>query len=548
MMPPGHAPSISAFTPIRTETEIVPLRLATQEVSAEGGSAGCGNQRMKSSFKKRLPKSSLSLVTTISRSGFPCREHSKKKQKTTFKSIVDDPEGDMEKVPVESRDCRSNALMAKNKRKKTLKPTPIRLQSIAALRVYHFVTLKDYGLSNSEDKSKMLGTQLLAGSSCSVSHSKLAMRCNSPKICHTEDEEDSESRFSEDELLTGSTGQSFPSTFSKDTNFEKIRTTRSHDKISKHLDTEEEEEELRRAFLEEEDDEAEDTIVPVEAEDEEVEHILAASKEEEVQDMLAALNQMEGLKDDQENMHAIRTLISQATKNPDGRGALLNIDDVVAFIVQKRSEAEFLSVAGASCPSSSRQTNDDPRTMEDARLMDQARLASEQARELEEKALQERRENEERVKLMKSTMDEWLYPPSEDDRRHMFPESWLLKHEPLMPLMKKMINLQSKGVARHETEVKQKLICLLKVEKRAKRYHFDAPKTYFTTVVAGRMLLAASKEVGDAPPVMTGEIDSIVQTLEEGMSWNVDKWTGGVPSIFQTGKPKCRDEMVDLTI
>lgn len=197
-------------------------------------------------------------------------------------------------------------------------------------------------------------------------------------------------------MPTGNSGLAF----AMNKNHEEVHTTTAHapHELSKRFHTQEE------------DGEAEDMLAALK-------DFPTKDEDKEAEVMLAALKEIGGLDDDQENRCAIRTLISQASKRP-GRGMMPDICDVVAFIVQKRSEAEFLEATAATYPTHSPQKHgDDPLALEDAKLMDQVRLASEQARESKKKGFRERRENEERVKLMESTMEEWLDPPSEEDRR-----------------------------------------------------------------------------------------------------------------------------------
>jgi hypothetical protein len=149
---------------------------------------------------------------------------------------------------------------------------------------------------------------------------------------------------------------------------------------------------------------------------------------------------------------------------------------------------------------------------EEARILDEARKLSELSRK--EDAKQRRGELERQLQTLieRSSVEEWLL----DKQR--FVQSWILRGDAKAVLQRL--------VSPYKTPMKCKVIALLQLEKKARKWYGDMPRSYFARQLTQRLIPMTTAET------MLAQVQREIDTLETVM-YDLSEQMGGVPKVFR---------------
>jgi hypothetical protein len=203
--------------------------------------------------------------------------------------------------------------------------------------------------------------------------------------------------------------------------------------------------------------------------------------------LLVQLSQM-GFTNRREILESIRRLGSNSTLFSTQQSPSVDADSVMMDMITQREEAD------------------------EARKMDEARLQSEQARKEDARRRRSLICNNVEEKLKTASMDDWK------SNNGMFPDSWILNENACYALLASLIKEK-------DTQLKSKLMALLKLEKKAKQWYGRVlPRGYFARCVTERLIQATADS-------MAGKLNKEVNALQVAM-FQLSEQQGGVPRIF----------------
>lgn len=149
---------------------------------------------------------------------------------------------------------------------------------------------------------------------------------------------------------------------------------------------------------------------------------------------------------------------------------------------------------------------------EEARKMDAARLMSEQARKGDAAQRREEIQRELQAAMEHCRMDEWL------QNSQMFTRSWILRGS-----AKGVLQLR---IGKSKTPLKCKLIELLKLERDARKWYKEMPRSYFARLVTQRLVGCHTTDS------MLAHVQREIDTLTRVM-FIMSEQLGGVPKVFR---------------
>ena len=199
---------------------------------------------------------------------------------------------------------------------------------------------------------------------------------------------------------------------------------------------------------------------------------------------------------------AMKGILDYRKQNPSNHPTA---DEIMLFLINQKEEAQPAQPM----------MSDEEIQLEEARIEDRVREESEKLKEAESVRVEEMN----RQKLMGATFDQLLHPQSDDDRKLMFPKSFLLRHDPIKSLLQEILK------AHNHLSAKKSLLELLKLEKKARNwYDSDISKSYFINVLGRRLMETSVASAQQAIDLMLNEVQNAMFMPSE----QVD----GVPRIF----------------